>query len=171
MVEVAVIFGILIILGSFVMFVIDPSQYMTTLIDLVFGICFISLGMRNIIYPQEYTIWLMTQIYNQVEKNELVLNIEELKKEILKIIFNKQKHGNNINAEFLEELISEKNISSLRCLNMLIDPGMIEKRKGNYHIPESELDNIEDIIKKLYVLGVRKLKLYSDSSNYDTLSN
>ncbi len=66
----SIIFGILTILGSFVIFAMGQQLFWVGLMTLMFGACFISLGSRNVIDPKSYAIWISSQIYNKVDKND-----------------------------------------------------------------------------------------------------
>ncbi len=144
----SIIFGILTILGSFAIFALGAQLFWVGLMTLMFGAVFISLGARNVIKPQEYTTWIMAQIYNQSEKKEFTLDIDELKIQILKIMLDNQKKKETTDKKRLQLGVLGKNPYFPRCFDLLIESGLVEiTRNDIYHIPTSKLSEVEDIIK------------------------
>ena len=143
----SIIFGILTILGSFAIFAMGTQLFWIGLMTLMFGAIFISLGARNVLNPKEYTTWLMSQIYNEVSKKEFVSDIDELKIQILKIVFDNQKKNETTDKKRLLNGVLGKNPYFARCFDMLVNSELIEEvRNDNYHIPESKLSEVENII-------------------------
>ena len=143
-----IIFGILAILGSFAIFAMGTGLLWVGLMTLIFGACFISLGAKNVINQQEYTIWIMSQIYNQVEKKELASDIDELKIQILKIMLDNQKKKETTDKKRLQYGVLGKNPYFIRCFDLLIESGLVERTRNDiYYIPTSKLSQVEDIIK------------------------
>jgi len=144
----SIIFGILTVLGSFAIFALGAQLFWVGLMTLMFGGAFISLGSRNVLNYQEYTQWILAQIYNKTEKNEFTLSFDKLKIQILKIMSENQKKKETTDKKRLQEGILGQNPYFTRCFDHLLESGLIENTRNDfYHIPESKLSEVEGIIK------------------------
>ncbi len=143
----SIILGILIILGSFGIFSMGQQLVFVGFMTLAFGICFISLGARNVIKLQEYTTWIISQIYNEIDKKDTTVDIDQLRKQILKVMLNDHKNKDPTYKKQLMFGFLGKNPYFIRCFGLLVESGVIENIKDDiYCIPESKLSEAKNII-------------------------